>query len=203
MVFHILDAFRTEKRHEIFDLSHQRGLEDLTAALDNAAALDRLGNLPVPEVPAAAKLERIQKRNHNIDPVEQAALAEAKRQKLIVRARAEEERRQQLKTQKLEKKQEESREERTKKMKRTIDQLYASDALGSCIAKHCTVGHGLSVNATAFLKAFNTDTNSNVKQKTMKDMMTAKNLLYTTKNGAYKGLAFRAVTEGFRILNRS
>lgn len=63
MVFHILNAYRTDMKHEVFDLSNENGLEDLSAALDHAAALDQLSDLPVPDIPAHPKFERKRKRS--------------------------------------------------------------------------------------------------------------------------------------------
>ena len=53
MVFHILHARRVEATHEVFDLSHETGRQDLAKALDDAARIDVQAGLMVPEVPEA------------------------------------------------------------------------------------------------------------------------------------------------------
>jgi len=64
-----------------------------------------------------------------------------------------------------------------------------SDVLGTFITECCNVGQGLTVNASAFLQALNTHTSSNVKQKTLKDLMAKRGFTYSTHGGRnFRGL---------------
>lgn len=69
------------------------------------------------------------------------------------------------------------------------DYREENDLLAAFVAERCTVDGASSVNATAFLQAFNMFSATHVRQKTMKDMMASKGFAYATKGGMYKGIA--------------
>ena len=70
------------------------------------------------------------------------------------------------------------------------DYRSENDLLGAFIAEQCTVDVKMSVNAAAFLQAYNTFSGVPLKQKAMKELMLKKGFKYATTGGVYKGITF-------------
>jgi len=98
-------------------------------------------------------------------------------------------RRAELRKQRVIQKQQSLQEAKNKHQKTEIQK---EAQLSSFIAESCTIDKGLSVNAAAFLQAFNTHTSSHIRQKNMKDFMATRGFKYGTNGSLYKGLTFNA-----------
>ena len=172
-VFHILNARRVHSKHEIFDLSAASGIDALHCALAHASAFDRLGDLPVPNSPTGDRAHRKRpKRRREVNPEDMAIAREAKRIRHLVRARAEEERRQELKT------------ERQKRViaDKEVRLEDAASALTTFISEKCHVAQRATVNAKSFLDTYNRIHCLRVKQGQLKKLMQVRGFITLLKN---------------------
>lgn len=69
------------------------------------------------------------------------------------------------------------------------DNKKLEDALDNCIANDCSLHPQASTTAAALLRAIRSSTRLPVRQKTLKELMAARNFRFVTKNSVYRGLA--------------
>lgn len=178
-VFHILSAQRVHEKHEIFDLSSDRGLQDLKQALQQAAALDKLAGLVVPEVPKKEDIEandEKQRRKKRQDKLE----AKHKRQQ-----------------RKLEKAKADRRRIRKDKAlwnlaasvhKRKSREFALVSAIQEFLNDRCVLEPHTKTNASHLLREFNSQSGLTAKQKEFREILATKGFKYLTCFSRYEGI---------------